>query len=103
MKEQIIEYVEKVWQPMLDAYYQKHFPKLVENNQTTKLSVSFGRKYAKVIGDNGAQRSVKGFIDMKTGDIFKPATWASPAKHARGNIADAEMRALTSDGFVRYL
>ena len=28
------------------------------------------------------------FVDIKTGDVLKPASWKSPAKHARGNIFD---------------
>ena len=53
-----------------------------------------GRKFIKVIEDN----SVWGFVakkdgvhkglPMKTGDVFKAASWASAAKHVRGNIFD---------------
>ena len=53
-----------------------------------------GRKFVKVIEDN----SVWGFIakkdgehkglSMKAGDVFKPAGWASAAKHVRGSIFD---------------
>ena len=28
------------------------------------------------------------FVDIKTGDVLKPASWKAPAKHARGNIFD---------------
>jgi len=58
------------------------------------LSISPGRKFDKVIHDN----SVWGFVakkggvhkglPMKTGDVFKAASWASAAKHTRGNIFD---------------
>lgn len=37
---------------------------------------------AKADGEN------KGMGKWKAGDIFKPATWKAPAKHARGNIFD---------------
>lgn len=30
------------------------------------------------------------FVDMTTGDVLKPASWKTPAKHARGNIFDAQ-------------
>jgi hypothetical protein len=28
------------------------------------------------------------FVDKATGDVLKSASWAAPAKHARGNIYD---------------
>ena len=59
-----------------------------------ELSLKPGRKFIKIIRDN----SVWGFIakkdgehkglPMKSGDVFKPAGWASAAKHTRGNIFD---------------
>jgi len=41
-------------------------------------------KYLRVVRD----RSAWAFVDKTTGDILKPASWAAPAKHARGNIFD---------------
>lgn len=29
------------------------------------------------------------FVNIKNGDVLKPASWKSPAKHARGNIYDS--------------
>ena len=47
-----------------------------------------GKRYVKVIavrpGSEGG--SAFAFIDIATGDIYKPAGWASPAKGIRGNI-----------------
>lgn len=46
-----------------------------------------GRKYTKVVAErDGHPTSVYAFIDNTTGDLFKPAGWGAPAKHARGNI-----------------
>ena len=55
------------------------------------FSVSFGRKYAKIISRdaNGSGGGVWGFIDIESGDILKAAGWSKPAKHARGNIETA--------------
>lgn len=48
-----------------------------------------GRKYTKVcVERNGKPTSAYAFIDNITGDLYKPAGWAGPAKHARGNIND---------------
>jgi len=49
---------------------------------TDKLSYTVGRKYIKVIQGS----SVHTFINMENGDILKPASFKSPAKHARGNV-----------------
>ena len=58
-----------------------------------------GRRYAKLIstGDDpetGERRSysssVHRFADKATGEIFKPASFKAPAKHARGNVFDAD-------------
>ena len=49
---------------------------------------TIGRKYIKISQFCGAgkARSVHSFINANTGDIYKPASWKAPAKHARGNI-----------------
>lgn len=44
-----------------------------------------GRKYYKVVMVNN-QRSVHAFVDKKTGDLYKAATWAAPAKGVRFNL-----------------
>lgn len=48
---------------------------------------------------------VQAFVDIETGDVFKPASYRAPAKHARGNIYSPEggAESLTADGHVRYL
>ena len=58
------------------------------------LSLKPGRKFVKVISGT----SVWGFVakkggvhkglPMKTGDVFKAASWNAAAKHTRGNIFD---------------
>ena len=46
------------------------------------VTVKKGRKYYKVITDN----SVHCFVDVKNGDVYKPASWNKPAKHVRYNL-----------------
>ena len=63
-----------------------------------------GRKYKKLVMYDGTQKTVHSFVEVSTGDIFKPASWKAPAKHARGNIyKDRGNEALTDNGSVRYL
>lgn len=59
-----------------------------------------GRKYEKLT--NG--RAVVAFIEKKTGDIFKPASWSAPAKHARGNIyVNGGKDAVSASGHIVYM
>ena len=53
-----------------------------------------GRKFIKLLntesspetGENQGQTFVHSFVEVATGDIFKPASFKAPAKHARGSI-----------------
>jgi len=46
-----------------------------------------GRKYHKIIMqyENGSE-SVHAFVDKKTGEVYKAASWKSPAKGVRFNL-----------------
>jgi hypothetical protein len=76
-------------QAIVSAYFARSFPSLTP----TSLSFDFkgGMRYAKIIattqGLGAGQRSVFGFVDMRSGDILKAASWKAPAKNfARGNV-----------------
>ena len=47
-----------------------------------KHKLMTGKKYYKVVREGSAMA----FVDKETGNIYKAATWAAPAKHARGNV-----------------
>lgn len=51
-----------------------------------------GRKYFKIVMDARGSKSVHAFIDKKTGDVFKPASFKAPAKIARYNVLRIESR-----------
>ena len=51
-----------------------------------------GRKYHKIIMDVTGSRSVHAFVDKNTGEVYKPASWKSPAKHVRFNLLDKQSR-----------
>ena len=53
----------------------------------TKFVATTARKYIKISMINN-QESVHAFIDRKTGDVFKPASWRGPAKIVRYNLLD---------------
>jgi hypothetical protein len=46
-----------------------------------------GRKYHKIIMvDSSGGRSVHAFVDRKTGEVYKSASWKSPAKGVRYDL-----------------
>ena len=56
-----------------------------------KFVIESGRKYHKIIMEvpntnRPPSRSVHAFIDMKTGEVYKPASFKAPAKHVRFNL-----------------
>ena len=80
-----------VWQlcRTLEENYQQSYPNS-SSNKTFKME--FGRKYIKVIQSdvdaNGKEWSggVHAFIDKKNGEVYKPASWKSPAKIVRYDL-----------------
>ncbi len=63
-----------------DAYMDRSFP----TNPRKEWRIDMLQKRARIVSGSGAHS----FVDYETGDVFKPASWGSPAKHARGNIFD---------------
>ena len=63
------------------------------NSDPYKFYIESGRKYHKLIMETGgSSRSVHAFIDKKTGDVFKPASFKAPAKIARYNVLNIQSR-----------
>ena len=61
----------------LEANYNSRYP---DSSSPVKFETSVGRKYIKIIQVNGG---VHAFIDKKTGEVYKPASWRGPAKIVR--------------------
>ena len=102
LTKEIEEFASRV-QEVVNKHFKERFPNLT----VPTISVKFGRKYAKIIkeqkGPRGAgQRSVYGFVDAHTGDLYKAASWRAPAKHIRGSIFadDGGMSSCTPYGIV---
>ena len=77
------EKVEKwVWQlcRALEADYDRRYP---NSSQPVRFSVELGRKYWKI---NQIDGGVNAFVDRNTGEVYKPASWKSPAKHVRYDL-----------------
>ena len=90
---------------MTDSGYATQRLEEIENGTANlyKFIVQKGRKYLKIInqqyddmGPNPSYEykngSVHAFIDRETGDVYKPASWAKPAKHVRYNLLERSDR-----------
>ena len=90
---------------MTDSGYATKRLEEIENGTANlyKFVVQKGRKYLKIInqqfddmGPNPSYKyrngSVHAFIDRETGDVYKPAGWAKPAKHVRYNLLERKDR-----------
>ena len=51
-----------------------------------------GRKYHKIIMSAYGSRSVHAFVDKKTGEVYKSASWKAPAKGVRYDLRLIEQR-----------
>ena len=80
-------------------YHQEYIEKLKNGECDYEFIIESGRKYHKIImvidnGPNrmGPSRSVHAFVDKKTGQIYKSASWKSPAKGVRYDLRIIEQR-----------
>ena len=85
--ESVVSFVEAT-KAKSDAYFGIHYTNL----DPPTFEIKTGSKFHKIIrtSRSGVSRSVFAFVDKVTGDIFKPASWAAPAKHARGNVLNLD-------------
>ena len=54
-----------------------------EGDREGQFSITVGKKYYKIIQKSGG---VHAFVDKQTGEVYKPASWRSPAKHVRYDL-----------------
>lgn len=67
----------------LQQSYQRSHP----NGRNYSYALVSGRKYHKLMQCvDGQTESVHAFIDRKTGEVYKPASYKAPAKHVRYNL-----------------
>ena len=63
------------------------YPNIKPNVYTFEPSKKYGRVVSTTGGGLGS-RSVHSFIDLKTGEMYRPASWKGPAKGVRANVCD---------------
>ena len=68
-------------------YHQRKIDELKSGKCDIDYTIETGKKYHKVIFvSGGGSRSVHCFIDKNTGEVYKSATWKSPAKGVRYDL-----------------
>jgi hypothetical protein len=69
------------------GYHQQKIDELKSGKCDIDYTIETGKKYHKVIFvDGGGSRSVHCFVDKNTGEVYKSATWKSPAKGVRYDL-----------------
>jgi hypothetical protein len=48
------------------------------------VSAENGRRFTRIVQDNGTQRFVHAFVDMTNGDVIKAAGWKAPQRGVNG-------------------
>ena len=88
-----IELNVRKWSLMLcDALLDNFKSRNGNSNSDYKFYIESGRKYHKLIMDANGSRSVHAFIDRKSGEVYKSASWKSPAKGVRYDLRLIEQR-----------
>ena len=72
-------------------YYEQRIQRLKNGEDHYKFYIESGRKYHKIVMVSN-QRSVHAFVDKKTGELYKAASWRGPAKDVRFDLSDSASR-----------
>jgi len=81
------------WTLMLCDALLDNFKSRNNSSSDYKFYIESGRKYHKIIMETGCgSRSVHAFVDKKTGEVYKSASWKSPAKGVRYDLRIIEQR-----------
>jgi len=73
-------------------YHETCIQKLKDGECDYDFIIESGRRYHKIIMNDGTQRSVHAFVDQKTGEVYKSASWKSAAKGVRYDLRIIEQR-----------
>ena len=68
-------------------YHTACIEKLKQGTSPINYVIESGKKYHKIIMvDGGSSRSVHAFVDKKTREVYKSASWKAPAKGVRYDL-----------------
>ena len=96
---QLIEYGGDRCDVSYAPYHEEQIAKLKDGICDYEFVIETGRKYHKIImlihntaSSTGTSRSVHAFIDKKTGEVYKSASFKAPAKGVRYDLRLIEQR-----------
>jgi hypothetical protein len=75
-----------------EEYHDACIEKLKQGGCDYDFYPETGRKYHKIIMNAAGSRSVHAFIDKKTGEVYKSASFKAPAKGVRFDLRIIEQR-----------
>jgi hypothetical protein len=87
-------------------YHKEQIAKLKQGTCDYDFYPETGRKYHKIVMNARGSRSVHAFVDKQTGEVYKSASWKSPAKGVRYDlrlIKDREWLLENADWSGSYL
>jgi hypothetical protein len=73
-------------------HHQEQIEKLKQGICDYEFYPETGKKYHKIIMNAKGSRSVHAFVDKKTGEVYKSASWKAPAKGVRYDLRLVEQR-----------
>jgi hypothetical protein len=91
-KRQLTEYGGDRCDVSYASYHKECIEKLKQGICDYDFTFESGRKYHKIIMNVNGSRSVSCFVDKKTGEIYKAASFRAPAKHIRYDLRIIEQR-----------
>lgn len=60
--------------------------------RSVEITFEPGNRWIRVVRSEGFSRSVHSFIESSTGDVYKAASWKTPAKGKRGSVFELTPR-----------
>jgi hypothetical protein len=97
LKQNFIDYSIRMHQNSLEKgdsvdYHNNCIRNLKDGQSDYEFTIESGRKYHKIIMNAHGSKSVHAFVDRKTGEVYKSASWKSPAKGVRFDLRIIEQR-----------
>ena len=97
LRQNYIDYSIRSHQKFIDDadthnYHKEQIAKLKQGICDYEFYPETGKKYHKIVMNAAGSRSVHAFVDKKTGELYKSASWKSPAKGVRFDLRIIEQR-----------
>ena len=99
LEDRVLNWTQGYCESLMENYRLKY----PDSHSDKKYEIETGRKYYKIVMSdlsvNGERWSqgVHAFVNKKTGEVYKPASWRAPAKHVRFNLSDVKQMKFLCD------